>query len=91
MRPWLTPSHQGANQFDYLPSLKTRAAASTRDELDSYLATGPVSVDDPIAWWRDHEDLYPRLSRMAIDYLTIPGTSLVHPRSVRKLTRDFPL
>lgn len=50
------------------------------DELKRYLASDPVPVEDPIQWWQDRRKAYPRLSRMAIDYLTIPGesTSLVH-------------
>lgn len=32
-------------------------------------------VVDPIAWWYERRDTYPHLSRMALDYLTIPGES----------------
>ncbi|KIK39707.1 hypothetical protein CY34DRAFT_88736 [Suillus luteus UH-Slu-Lm8-n1] len=28
---------------------------------------------DPLAWWHGHRKTYPRLSRMAIGYLTIPA------------------
>jgi len=47
------------------------------DELDSYLATSleVIAPGDAIKWWLDHRSMFPRLSRMAIDYLTIPGTS----------------
>lgn len=27
-------------------------------------------------WWHDRRTLYPRLSRMALDYLSIPATSV---------------
>ncbi|KIL63852.1 hypothetical protein M378DRAFT_79131, partial [Amanita muscaria Koide BX008] len=29
-----------------------------------------------IAWWHKHRSMFPRLSRMALDYLTIPPTSV---------------
>ena len=32
-------------------------------------------VDDPLAWWRTHSWRFPRVARMAIDYLTIPAMS----------------
>jgi hypothetical protein len=31
-------------------------------------------VDDVLLWWFEHRDSFPGLSRMALDYLTIPGT-----------------
>ena len=44
------------------------------DELDEYLSQAIEKVRDPIAWWWDHQKAYPRLSAMALDYLSIPGT-----------------
>src|ERR1700678_1679552 len=44
------------------------------DELDKYLSQAIEKVRDPIAWWWDHHKVYPRLSAMALDYLSIPGT-----------------
>ena len=49
------------------------------DELAIYLSTDPVCSDDPkspinlLKWWKDHCDSYPKLSAMAMDYLSIPG------------------
>jgi hypothetical protein len=42
-------------------------------ELDQYLGTGVEYVADPIAWWHECCTLYPQLSRMALDFLTISG------------------
>lgn len=43
-------------------------------ELDHYLMSGRVKdVKDPLQWWFDNRGSYPRLSRMARDFLTIPG------------------
>ena len=44
-----------------------------RDELDRYLSTDPEHVLDVLVWWYEHKGTYPRLSRMALDYLSIPG------------------
>jgi len=45
-----------------------------QDELETYLsADHDHKVDNVIQWWIDHKHTYPRLSRMARDYLTIPG------------------
>jgi hAT family C-terminal dimerisation region len=43
-------------------------------ELDRYLGTDPEHVTDALAWWYEHKHVYPRLHRMALDYLSIPGT-----------------
>jgi hypothetical protein len=45
------------------------------DELSDYLAAPLEKVGDPIGWWWDHRMVYPRLARMAFDYLSIPGSS----------------
>jgi hAT family C-terminal dimerisation region len=30
-------------------------------------------VEDALQWWHQRRDMFPCLSRMALDYLTIPG------------------
>ena len=46
------------------------------DELAVYLASPCENVtdDDVLAWWRGQTQ-YPRLSRMAVSYLSCPGAS----------------
>jgi hypothetical protein len=62
------------NIFDSLPALRTTSRPIVRDEIDRYLAT-PVdsNVTDAMHWWHDRQTQFPRLSRMALDYLSIPG------------------
>ena len=60
-----------ANIFDNLECLSAPKAEDLRDELDKYLSSDPVHVIDAIKWWYDRCNIYPRLSRMAMDYLTI--------------------
>jgi hypothetical protein len=43
------------------------------DELDNYLSQAVEKVRDPITWWWDHQKVFPRLSTIAFDYLSIPG------------------
>ena len=43
------------------------------NELDEYLSQAIEKVSDPIAWWWDHRMVYPKLSAMAFDYLSVPG------------------
>lgn len=72
--------HQGgSNIFDNLPSLSRLHPTTGCDELDAYLATSveDIAPGDTLKWWQDHSSLYPHLSCMALDYLTIPGTCLL--------------
>jgi hAT family C-terminal dimerisation region len=62
------------NIFDNIPSLAPLRSAEVVDELTLYLTSEIVNVGDPIPWWREKQKTYPHLSRMALDYLSIPGT-----------------
>ena len=43
------------------------------DELDEYLFLPIDKVKDPLKWWYVNRQVYPQLSRMALDYLSVPG------------------
>jgi hypothetical protein len=45
-------------------------------ELDNYLSQPVEKVKDAITWWWDHRVVFPRLSAMALDYLSAPGKYL---------------
>ena len=63
------------NMFDTLLKPST-SSKSIGDEVDRYLATDTEEVANPLLlWWKCHS-IYPCLSRMALDYLSIPGTSV---------------
>jgi hypothetical protein len=49
---------------------KTSAPTS---ELEDYLRLPVENVTDALKWWFDNRRTYPNLSRMARDYLSIPG------------------
>ena len=59
--------------FDVLPALSAPCSSDLCDELERYLSTDPEHVTDVCAWWYEQRLVYPRLHRMALDYLTIPG------------------
>jgi len=62
------------NIFDDLPALRPPKAATHRDELEKYLSTErELHINDGLLWWHEQKHIYPRLSRMALDYLSIPG------------------
>lgn len=57
-----------------LSPLQEQQAISS--ELQSYLQSGNLdSEEDPLDWWREHQRLFPRLSKLAKKYLCIPATS----------------
>ena len=59
--------------FDNLPALAPPKAANLGSEIDRYLSSGVELVTDPLAWWHAQRGTYPQLSRMALNYLSIPG------------------
>jgi hypothetical protein len=67
---------EARNIFDNLPDLAP-AALEFRDELKRFLATAVEDVKDALKWWFDRQASFPRLSRMARDYLSIPGKQTI--------------
>jgi hypothetical protein len=61
------------NIFDNLPALAAPEAVVLHDELDRYLSTPTEQTDNVLMWWIERCHVFPRLSRMALDYLSIPG------------------
>jgi len=45
------------------------------DKVERYLSEAIEVTDTPILWWKSHEEEYPQLSRIALDYLSIPTMS----------------
>jgi len=65
-------SSETNNMFDNL--LNTAPTSSYEcDELECYLATDVEDVKDGLAWWYERHAMFPHLSCMAQDYLSIPG------------------
>ena len=60
------------NIFNALPALST-VSKSLLDELTQFWSSPTELTLDPLRWWADRQVIYPRLSRMARDYLSVPG------------------
>ena len=65
-----------------LDKLSDVETTSLKNKLDAYLDAPCVDTDDPLGWWSENRHIYPRLWRMARDYLTIPGMSLLPNNSI---------
>ena len=51
--------------------------SSGLSEIDKYLKLPVEHVKNPLKWWFNNRTTYPNLSRMALDYLSIPGKQLL--------------
>jgi hypothetical protein len=84
-----TPSDE-PSQFDQWIQSHDRCMIERDDELEAYMRQGPVRRENlnPILWWKDHQEEYPRLSKFALDVLAVPAMSVDPERtfSVTKLT-----
>ena len=40
--------------------------------------------EDPLKWWKGHEEIYPILSKVAKKYLSVPATSTASERLFSK-------
>ncbi|RKK17214.1 hypothetical protein BFJ67_g17782, partial [Fusarium oxysporum f. sp. cepae] len=78
------------SQFDQWMQSCDRCMMEEEDELGVYMRQGPVRRENlnPVLWWKDHQEEYPRLSKFALDILAIPAMSVDPARtfSVTKLT-----
>lgn len=69
-----SPATTTTNIFDNLPALALSSASTdNRSEIDRYLGSDPEPTSNALMWWTERRQTYPQLSRMAIDYLAIPG------------------
>jgi len=57
--------------------MDTAPTPSSSDELQRYLTADVEDVKDGLLWWYERRRIFPELSRMARNYLSIPGEYLV--------------
>jgi hypothetical protein len=67
-------SSEQMNIFDNLMDITSTPLSD--DELQCYLAADIKDVKDGLMWWHEQHSIFPQLSRMARDYLSIPGECL---------------
>ncbi len=51
-------------------------------ELNAYMRVQQVANDTDPLWWKQHQEEFPRLARMARQYLTVPASSASPERLV---------
>ena len=62
-------------------SLTSHSADSPTDEVTQFIAEKAVSKSSSVTlWWKQNSYKYPRLARIARQYLSIPGTSATSER-----------
>ncbi|KAK2471038.1 hypothetical protein H9L39_17269 [Fusarium oxysporum f. sp. albedinis] len=76
------------SQFDQWMQSCDRCMMEEEDELGVYMRQGPVRRENlnPVLWWKDHQEEYPRLSKFALDILAIPAMS-VDPERTFSVTK----
>jgi hypothetical protein len=52
----------------------SKSFSDFREEVDRYLSTDTEAIDNVLLWWWEQCSMYPCLSRMALDYLSIPSS-----------------
>lgn len=63
----------------------SKKSSSWREEICRYLEAPCANAETDIAqWWRQHCEIYPKLSKMARDYLSIQATSVPSERLFSK-------
>jgi len=60
---------------EYLHAMRKRSRTSFTNEFDNYIQAPPdPEIDSSLAWWKSHEDRYPKMSQMARDILSVPAS-----------------
>jgi hypothetical protein len=63
---------QGSEGISVFANFSVGTAVTTLSEVDEYLKCPVENILDPLKWWIDNRQVYPYLSSMALDYLSIP-------------------
>ncbi|OQR88583.1 hypothetical protein ACHHYP_06738, partial [Achlya hypogyna] len=75
------PSGKG-DELNLLGVSATNDVTFDNNEIDRYAALPQVDKDaDLLEWWRSHKLVYPVLYKIAMDYLSIPVTSVPSKRA----------
>lgn len=66
---------------EYTTAAPKTSAEEAEEEVRGYRASRPAGLqDNPLSWWRENENNYPLLARLAKRYLCVPGSSVASER-----------
>jgi hypothetical protein len=70
-------THEPDDFDDFLAPASWYSQAPAVDEYDRYKSLNPIrdAFRKPLDWWKDHLDEYPTISRMALDFFSVPAMS----------------
>jgi len=74
-------SQYDGNDLETLMSLEMNELNTTRSDIEEYFCSKPVAAPsqtkfDVLQWWKNNEAYYPRMSKVAREYLAIPSSSV---------------
>lgn len=53
-----------------------------REELEMYLNLSLINrTDNPISWWKEKKEVFPKLTEMSLKFLSTPASSVYSERS----------
>jgi hAT family C-terminal dimerisation region len=89
----ISPEHQDSefSEFTSLHALAgTTKPTATVDEIEKFGREDQLPEEtDIIGWWKTRAPVYPRLSKMAMDYLAVPASSVPAERANSEAKRIF--
>jgi hypothetical protein len=66
-----------ANENSITSQVFKKRRVNEIDEFQVYLLSSTCDADvDPLQWWKMNQNQFPRLAKMAMDFLSIPSTSV---------------
>ena len=75
-----TATEPSASTMDFADFGNISVTTDTANELDRFLQEPVENVKEPLKWWFLNCSAYPKLSRMALDFLSVPPTSMAVER-----------
>jgi hypothetical protein len=76
MTPLMSPNMKNNDGFMSFSDLLVTTAPHA-SEIQEYLNHPIKNIKDPLRWWVDNKNVYPNLHCMVLDYLSIPGMSVL--------------
>jgi hypothetical protein len=65
------------NEHSIIAQVFKKRRVNEIDEFQVYLLSATCDEDvDPLQWWKMNQNQFPRLAKMAMDFLSIPSTSV---------------